>query len=310
MPQLTSTNVKNACPRKYQDGQGSLLRVRKPGSKYWFLRLAVDRRRREIEIDGRLRASSADGRTKAFEHRETVASGPEPFAEKRRCDDATFLEAMRSLNLALPQSALDEAVEQLLRDRSAMDRVRANREVHGLLRDGARVEITGGEGERRMVAVRFVDWNRADANDWLAVSEFWIFGEMYNRRADVVLFVNGIPLVLVELKVSHKNVRDAFDGNLRDYRDTVPHLFWFNAFVMLSNGGDTLVGSMFADWGYFAEWKKINSEGEQGVVSLETALRGTCQPQRLLDLVENFVAFMERPGGLVKASAKNGSVYR
>ncbi|MCY4433197.1 MAG: type I restriction endonuclease subunit R [bacterium] len=216
-----------------------------------------------------------------------------------------LMDAMRSLNLGLPQSALDAAAEQLLRDRSAMDRVRANQEVYGLLRDGARVEVSGDDGERRMVTVRFVDWNRADANDWLAVSEFWISGDMYKRRADVVLFVNGIPLVLVELKVSHKNVRDAFDGNSRDYRDTVPHLFWFNAFVMLSNGGDTLVGSTFAEWGHFGEWKKINSEGEQGVVSLETALRGTCQPQRLLDLVENFVAFMERPGGLVKALAKN-----
>ena len=214
-------------------------------------------------------------------------------------------DALRFLNLGLPQSALDEAVEQLLRDRSAMAPVRANREVYGLLRDGAKVEITRSDGERQMERVRFVDWDRADANDWLAVSQFWIAGDMYRRRADVVLFVNGIPLVLVELKVSHKNVRDAFDGNLRDYRHTVPHLFWFNAFVMLSNGGDTLVGSSFADWGHFAEWKKINSEGEQGVVSLETALRGTCQPQRLLDLVVNFVAFIERPGGLVKALAKN-----
>ncbi len=213
-------------------------------------------------------------------------------------------DALRSLNIGLPQSALDEAAEQLLRDRSAMGRVRANREVYGLLRDGARVEVSG-DGERRMATVRFVDWDRAGANDWLAVSQFWISGDMYRRRADVVLFVNGIPLVLVELKVSHKSVRDGFDGNLRDYRDTVPQLFWFNAFVMLSNGGDTLVGSTFADWGHFAEWKKINSEGEQGVVSLETALRGTCQPQRLLDLAENFTAFMERPGGLVKALAKN-----
>ncbi|MDE0116099.1 MAG: type I restriction endonuclease, partial [bacterium] len=214
-------------------------------------------------------------------------------------------DALRSLNPGMPESALGEAVEQLVRDRSAMDRVRANREVYGLLRDGVKVEVAGDDGERQMVTVRFVDWDRASANDWLAVSQFWISGEMYRRRADVALFANGIPLVLVELKVSHKNVRDAFDGNLRDYRDTVPHLFWFNAFVMLSNGADTLVGSTFADWGHFAEWKKIDSEGEQGIVSLETALRGTCQPQRLLDLVGNFTAFMERPGGLVKALAKN-----
>ena len=233
-------------------------------------------------------------------------------------------DALRALNPGVADSALDDAVEQLVRDRSAMDRVRANREVYDLLREGAKVETTVGEGKsdygdssdsssrygssddgRRTVTVRFVDWNHADENDWLAVSQFWIAGDMYKRRADVVLFVNGIPLVLIELKVSHRHIRDAYDDNLRDYRDAVPHLFWFNAFVVLSNGADTRVGATFAPWGHFAEWKKIDSEGEQGVVSLETALRGTCERHRLLDLVENFVAFTERPGGLVKTFAKN-----
>ena len=214
-------------------------------------------------------------------------------------------DALRTLNPELSEAVLEEAADQLVEDRSAMDRVRANRDFYDLLRAGAKVETAGGDGERRTVTVRYVDWNQADANEWLAVSQFWIAGDMYKRRADVVLFVNGIPLVFIELKVSHKNVRNAYDANLRDYRDTVPHLFWFNAFVILSNGADTLVGSTFAPWGHFAEWKKINSEGEQGVVSLETALRGTCERHRLLDLVENFVAYTERPGGLVKALAKN-----
>ena len=214
-------------------------------------------------------------------------------------------DSLRSLNPGIPDTALDAAMERLIEDRSVMDRVRANRDAYALLRDGAKIETNEADGKSQTVTVRFVDWNNADANDWLAVSQFWIVGDMYKRRADVVLFVNGIPLVLIELKVSHKNVRDAYADNLRDYRDTVPHLFWFNAFVVLSNGADTRVGSTFAPWGHFADWKRINSEGEQGVVSLETALRGTCEPHRLLDLVENFVAFTERPGGLVKVFAKN-----
>ena len=214
-------------------------------------------------------------------------------------------DALRDLNPGLDDSALGEAIDQLVRDRSAIDRVRANREVYELLRDGAKVEIAAADGTRHTTTVRFVAWDRADANDWLAVSQFWIAGDMYKRRADIVLFVNGIPLVLIELKVSHKNVHDAYEANLRDYRDTVPHLFWFNAFVLLSNGADTRVGASFAPWGHFAEWKRINSEGEQGLVSLETVLRGTCDPYRLLDLAENFVAYTERPGGLVKAFAKN-----
>jgi type I restriction enzyme R subunit len=214
-------------------------------------------------------------------------------------------DALRSLNPGLNDTALGEAIDQLVQDRTAMDNVRANREVYELLRDGAKVEITDTDGTHRTTTVRFIAWDRAEANDWLAVSQFWVAGDMYKRRADIVLFVNGIPLVFIELKVSHKNVHDAYEANLRDYRDTVPHLFWFNAFVMLSNGADTRIGSTFAQWGHFAKWKRINSEGEQGIVSLETALRGTCDRYRLLDIAENFVAFTERPGGLVKALAKN-----
>jgi type I restriction enzyme R subunit len=213
-------------------------------------------------------------------------------------------EALRKLNPEAPEAALDLAAEQLVKKRSTMNPVRANREVYNLLRDGASVAVEGDD-EQKTLSVRFVDWTSTEANDWLAVSQLWIQGEMYKRRADIVLFVNGIPLVLMELKVSHKNVRDAYDKNLTDYRDTIGDLFRFNAFVLLSNGSDTRVGSTYAPWGHFAEWKRINSEGEEGVVSLETALRGTCEPARLLDLVENFVAYTEMPGGLVKPLAKN-----
>jgi len=213
--------------------------------------------------------------------------------------------SLRALNPGIPEAALVEAAELLTESRSVMNQVRANSGVYNLLRHGAKVETNGDDGKRETVTVRFIDWKRPNANERLAASQFWIVGDMYKRRADIVLFVNGIPLVFIELKVSHKNVRDAYDANLRDYRDTVPHLFWFNAFVILSNGADSLVGSTFAPWGHFAEWKKINSEGEQGMVSLETVLRGTCEPHRLLDLVENFVAFTERPGGLEKSFAKN-----
>ena len=219
--------------------------------------------------------------------------------------DHRLREALRRLNPGLAEEVLTEAIEQLRQDRSAKDPTRANQEVYDLLKEGAKVESVDADGTRQTVTVRFVNWNAADENDWLAVSQFWIAGDMYRRRADIVLFVNGIPLVFIELKVSHKNVRDAYDANLRDYRDTVPHLFWTNAFVVLSNGADTRVGSTFATWDHFTEWKKINSEGERGVVSLETVLRATCDRHRLLDLVENFVAFTERPGGLVKTFAKN-----
>ena len=111
--------------------------------------------------------------------------------------------------------------------------------------------------------------------------------------------------MFIELKASHKNIKDAYDKNLRDYKDTIPHLFWYNAFVILSNGSQSKIGSMTARWEHFAEWKRVNSEGEQGVVSLETMIRGTCAKGNLLDLVENFLLYSEESGGLVKLVAKN-----
>ena len=124
----------------------------------------------------------------------------------------------------------------------------------------------------------------------------WIAGDLHTRRVDLVLFVNGIPLVLAEFKAPDRSVRAAYDENLRDYRDTIPQLFWPNAFVILSNGSEARVGATFAPWEQFGEWKRIDAEGTRGRVELETAIRGTCEPARLLDLVENFVAYSEQPG--------------
>jgi type I restriction enzyme R subunit len=128
---------------------------------------------------------------------------------------------------------------------------------------------------------------------------------MYKRRADLVGFVNGIPLLFVELKAAHKQIQTAYTGNLTDYKDTIPQLFWFNAFIILSNGSEAKVGSITSDWGHFNDWKKINSEGEEGVISLETVLRGTCEPIRFLNILENFLLFMEVRGGIVKVVPKN-----
>jgi type I restriction enzyme, R subunit len=111
--------------------------------------------------------------------------------------------------------------------------------------------------------------------------------------------------LFVELKAAHKQIQTAYTGNLTDYKETIPQLFWFNAFIILSNGSEAKVGSITSDWGHFNDWKKINSEGEEGVISLETLLRGTCEPMRFLDIVENFLLFMEVRGGIVKIVPKN-----
>ena len=128
---------------------------------------------------------------------------------------------------------------------------------------------------------------------------------MYTKRPDIVCFVNGIPLILMEFKRIDVHLHAAYNDNLRDYKTTIPHLFWYNAFVFLSNGTESKVGSLTADWEHFAEWKRIHSEDESPQTSLETTLHALCTPERLLDVVENFILFMEVQGGLIKILAKN-----
>jgi type I restriction enzyme R subunit len=214
--------------------------------------------------------------------------------------------ALLRLNQDAPPEAIDQAIEELTRDRSRMSLVAANREIYHLLKNGVRVPVPDPEGNgETVVVVRVVDWDNPVNNDFLLCSQFWVTGEMYTRRADLVGFVNGLPLLFIELKAAHRRLETAFTGNLRDYKDTVPQLFWPNALIIVSNGSHSRVGSVTAGWEHFAEWKKVGSENEEGRISLETMLRGVCEPTRLLDLVENFSLFQEVPGGLIKLTAKN-----
>jgi len=214
-------------------------------------------------------------------------------------------DAIRFLNPDLPDHIREEALQAVTKDRSVMNRVRANREVHTLLRDGYRTDWADERGEKRFATVRFVDFLDSTKNDWLAASQVWVAGELYRRRTDLVLFVNGIPLVLAEFKEPNRPAKAAFDENVTDYRDTAPQLFVPNGFVICSNGSDAKVGATYAPWEFFGDWKVIDADGTRGVVALETAIRGTCAHDRLLDLVENFTAFIERPGGLIKVVARN-----
>lgn len=214
-------------------------------------------------------------------------------------------DALADLNPLVPDVIREEALGALTRDRSLMDWVRANREVHALIRDGYRGEWTDENGSQQFTTVQYVDFRDSSKNDLLAASQVWLAGPLHRRRADTVLFVNGIPLVLLEFKEPNRPVKAAYDENLTDYRDTIPALFIPNGFVLLSNGREAKIGATFARWEFFGDWKVIDADGARGVVALETALRGTCAPHVLLDLIENFVAYMERPGGLIKTVARN-----
>jgi type I restriction enzyme R subunit len=215
-----------------------------------------------------------------------------------------LLPALRELNPEVPDAALEEAAAALSRDRSLLDPTRASREVYDLLRDGYLAEWRDDRGDQQTARIAYVNWRDPSRNDLLAANQVWIAGDLHTRRVDLLLFVNGIPLVLAEFKEPGRSVRAAYEENLTDYRDTTPQLFWPNAFVILSNGSAARLGATFAPWEQFGEWKSIDAEGARGRVELETAIRGTCEPARLLDLVESFVAYSEQPGGLLKSLAR------
>ena len=214
--------------------------------------------------------------------------------------------ALKRLNPNASQETIAKAIEELTRSRSLMSIVEANRDIYTLLKDGVRVTISDPDGEGETVEVlQVINWEQIENNDFFAASQLWITGEMYTKRPDIVCFVNGIPLVLMEFKRIDVNLYAAYNDNLRDYKDTIPHLFWYNAFILLSNGTDSKVGSLTANWEHFAEWKRVHNEDEPPKVSLETILQALCKPERLLDVVENFILFMEVQGGLIKILAKN-----
>ena len=213
--------------------------------------------------------------------------------------------AVEKLNPGLSDAALDPAIDELVRDRPAMLSVNANQEVYKLLKDGVKVVYRRDNGEQASATVQVIDWNNPDNNDFLLVSQLTVISDVYERRPDLVGFVNGIPLLILELKASHIHLKDAYQNNLRDYKDTLPQLWWYNAFIILSNGSLSKVGSLTASWEHFADWKKINDEGDEGIVSLETVIRGTCTRERFLDIVENFVLYSAEAGGLVKLVTKN-----
>lgn len=214
--------------------------------------------------------------------------------------------ALERINPGFPASAYEQAITQITEDRSKQLPVNANQAVYKLLRDRVKVEVTDSEGNPQMVELAVIDWAHPENNDFFLAQQMWVTGEMYKRRCDLLGFVNGIPLVFIELKGPHVPLKSAYDDNLKDYKgQSIPQLFHPNAFILLSNGLQTKVGTLTSAWEHFFEWKRIDDENAVGSTTLETALRGLCDKSRLLDIVENFTLFEEARGGLIKKVAKN-----
>jgi type I restriction enzyme R subunit len=215
-----------------------------------------------------------------------------------------LLQALRALNPDLPETAYQQAVDVLKETAADKQLAAINKDKHELLVKGVPVSFQDDEGVLQKVRLRVFDFEHPSDNHFLAVRQFEVVGQLYNRRPDVVGFVNGIPLVFFELKAHHTDLRQGYDNNLCDYKDTIPEILHCNAFIILSNGTDSRVGTLTSPFKFFMEWKRIE-EDDEGVVSLDTVLRGTCAPPRLLDLFENFLLFDGEGSDITKIMAKN-----
>ncbi len=211
---------------------------------------------------------------------------------------------LEELNPGLPDTAYDDAVRQIVATPATQSLLATNREKYALLRDGVPVSFRNDEGVRVREQVKVFDFNKPVNNDFLCVRELWVRGDLYRRRADMVGFVNGLPLLFMELKNITKDIRAAYEQNFSDYRDTVPLLFHHNAVVILANGLDARLGTMASRFEYFQEWKRLD-EDERGVVDMQTLLKGVCDKSNFLDLVENFILFDDSAGQPSKIMARN-----
>ena len=215
-----------------------------------------------------------------------------------------FQNALRRLNPWMTDSQLSEAQKTLESHLSTASLLQVNEEKYFLLRDGIPVTVKKPNGQPETKRASVIDFQNPENNEFLAIKELKIQGDLYRRRTDIVGFVNGIPLLFVELKKNTVDVQNAYEDNYTDYLDTIPQLFYYNAFLMLSNGTEAKIGTLGSKYEFFHEWKRL-AESDPGSVALETMLRGICRKENFLDLLENFILYDHSGGRTAKILARN-----
>ena len=238
-----------------------------------------------------------------------VAHGPDVAPEAAGAERADYgrvvleqrlRDALARLNPDLPAEALNDAFRKLTQPEGVMPEVR-NRAFHRMVVDGVTVEHRAADGAMRGAQARVMDFDVPANNDWFAVNQLTVVENKHERRPDVVLFVNGLPLVVIELKNpadEDATVRTAWQ-QLHTYKAELPALFAMNAVLMVSDGVEARIGTLTAGWEWFKPWRTISGEGlaDPHVPELQVMLEGVCTPGRFLSLLRDFIVFEDDGSG-------------
>ncbi len=220
--------------------------------------------------------------------------------------------ALRTLNENCADELITVASDALTDSRSLLSLAHANEEIYALLKDGIKVDARGqlvtgedtnkskGDTHKTLQVINWKEPDKPDKNEFTLVSHFWIDGKLGKRCLDLVGFVNGLPLILLE--IADSELQNTFDRIDQDYKNTIAALFWYNAFIVVADSFTCKMGSLTTPWEHFFQWKRVKDENEAESTRLETLIEGTCQRERLLDIVENFTLFDK---GLNKLIGRN-----
>lgn len=218
---------------------------------------------------------------------------------------------LHKLNPSLNEQTIEEAIRQLIKyEHPSIDI--ANKEIYRMLTEGIKVEVKGERDELRGQIVQVIDYDNPSNNEFLAVNQFAIQGPEYVKRPDVVVFINGIPIAVFELKSptsEEGTIKTAYKQLLKDYKENIPDLFKYTQVLAVSDLLEARHGTQTSAWEWFSAWKGIESEEDrkQGLSRLETLIKGLFHKARLLDLIENFIVF-ETEGD--KVSKKMGLYHQ
>ncbi len=235
----------------------------------------------------------------SFLHGPDIAPG-ESACERFSFHDVILVERLQAaiarLNPNIPQIAQEEALRKVLRIASP-SLIQTNRAFHKMLRDGVEVEYPRADGSIAGDHVRLVDFADSDANDWLVVNQYTVIEGQHNRRPDIVVFVNGLPLAVIELKnASYEDATIwAAYAQVGTYKAEIPSLLQYNAVLVISDGLEARIGSLTANQEWFKVWRTIRGEGDapKNILELEVMVKGVFDPQRFLDLLQHFIVFEE-----------------